>query len=90
MILRVIIGGLLVFALMLAVKQGWILRETGLTGSCSVYATLPGGAQQEKCTKGRLDGLPDLSGRGCTSDGPDGSIEYWECPVQLQSSPAGV
>jgi hypothetical protein len=90
MILRVIIGGLLVFALMLAVKQGWILRETGLTGSCSVYASLPGGAQQEKCTKGKFDGLPDLSNKGCTSNGPDGSIEYWECPVQLQSSPAGV
>ena len=90
MILRVVIGGLLVFALMLAVKQGWILRETGLTGSCSVYATRPGGGQQEKCTKGRFDGLPDLSGKGCTSKGPDGSIEYWECPTQLQSSPAGV
>jgi hypothetical protein len=90
MILRVVIGGMLVLAIMIAVKNGWVLRQSGLTGTCSVYASLPSGGQQEKCTKGRLDGLPDLSNKGCTSNGPDGSVEFWFCPAGLQSSRAGV
>jgi hypothetical protein len=90
MIVRVVIGGLVVLAIMLAVHNGWVLRRTGLTGSCAVYASAPSGAQQEKCMAGRLDGQPDLSNKGCTSDGPHGSVEFWSCPAPLQSSPAGV
>jgi hypothetical protein len=90
MIVRVVIGGVLVLAVMIAVQNGWILRRTGLTGSCVVYATASSGAQQEKCSPGRLDGRPDLSNKGCVSDGLRATAEFWSCPAPLQSSPAGV
>jgi hypothetical protein len=90
MILRVVIGGLLVLAIMIAIQNGWVLRLTGLTGSCSVSATTPSGAEQEKCIPGSLHGRPDLSGRGCISDGMQGSVEFWSCPAPLRTAPAGV
>ena len=47
MIKRIVVAGVLVLALMLAVKDGRVLRETGLTGVCSLAQTLTDGSQVE-------------------------------------------
>jgi hypothetical protein len=85
-----LISGGIVFLVLVAVKNGWIMRESGLWGSCSVYATATTGAQQEKCTSGRLDGRPSLAGKGCLLQWTIGKSQYWLCPTRVTSSAAGV
>lgn len=88
MIKRVVATGVLVFALMVAVKDGRILRETGLSGMCSVAQTLADGSQVEACRAGRLAGRPDLTRHGCKAAGVNGTYEYWRCPSSLVSDHA--
>ena len=87
---KVVLAGLLIVLAMVAVKNGWVLRRSGLIGSCTVYANAAGGAQWEICGAGLLEGRPDLSRNGCTGDGFRGRFEYWYCPAGLESLPAGV
>ena len=77
---KLLLVGVVIVAVMAAVKDGRVLRATGLTGSCSVVSTAPNGIQVEACEKGKLHGAPDLAGKGCTQTGTlDGKI-YWRCP----------
>ncbi len=87
---RILIVGALVLVVMLAVRNGWVLRRTGLTGSCTVYARIPDGPQQEKCTSGAIGGRPNLTGKGCSSKGLVGMYEVWLCPAPLVTQPAGA
>jgi hypothetical protein len=89
-ILRILLAGALVLAVLIAVKNGWVLRETGMLGSCSVYSTATDGAQEERCFAGTLDGRPDLSGKGCQSEETSGRLEYWFCPAPIADSPGGL
>jgi hypothetical protein len=89
MIKRIVLTGALVLALMIAVKDGRILRETGLTGVCSPSQTLRDGTQLEACRAGKLAGRPSLAGQGCTQDGVTGTYEYWRCPAGVVSGPSG-
>jgi len=87
MLWRVVIVGVLVVAVMVAVKDGRLLRNAGLTGSCAAAATPTGQSGYWKaCTRGRLSGRPDLSRQGCTARGLAGRIEYWRCPAPIGSS----
>ncbi|MGZ4340474.1 MAG: hypothetical protein ACXVQ3_10490, partial [Gaiellaceae bacterium] len=61
MIKRIVLAGVLVLALMIAVKDGRVLRETGLTGVCTPTQGTTEGGQLEACRAGRLAGRPDLS-----------------------------
>jgi hypothetical protein len=88
MIKRIVIAGVLVFALMIAVKDGRIMREAGLSGACSVAQTLADGSQVEACRAGKLDGRPDLSRQGCKDAGISGTYEYWRCPSSIVSDAA--
>ena len=90
MIARILISGGVVLIALFAVKNGWVLHESGLTGTCAVYATSTTGAQEEKCLSGRLDGRPSLSGKGCLLQSTFGKAQYWLCPAPIDSSPAGV
>jgi hypothetical protein len=87
--LRILIGALVVAGLMVAIKDGRVLRHAGLTGSCSASAAPAGeNGYWKACTTGRLSGRPDLSRQGCTSRGLSGKLEYWRCPAALGSSRA--
>jgi hypothetical protein len=83
----VLIGALLIFALMLVIKDGRASRNLGLTGSCHAVAT-PQGQQGlwEACVAGKLEGAPDLSRHGCKSASFVGNSEYWHCPAGIKSS----
>jgi hypothetical protein len=80
MFVRVFMFAGVVVSLMAAVANGHPLRWAGLTSTCSVLETHAGGVQLESCRAGWLDGLPDLSRRGCTNVGVRGKDEYWSCP----------
>jgi hypothetical protein len=89
MLKRIVAAGVLVLALMVAVKDGRVLRETGLTGVCSTAQTFADGSQIEACRPGKLEGRPDLSRQGCTAAGLTGRYQYWRCPAGVVSGPSG-
>jgi hypothetical protein len=89
MIKRIVFAGILVLALMIAIKDGRVLRATGLSGACSMAQTLKDGTQLEACRAGRLAGRPDLSRQGCTAAGVTSAYEYWRCPAGIVSGPSG-
>jgi hypothetical protein len=90
MLAKAWVAAFLIFVAMLIVKDGRVLRGVGMIGSCSVYATAIDGMQWETCKPGKLEGWPDLSSRGCRSQGVSGRFELWQCPASLVSAPAGV
>jgi hypothetical protein len=87
MVTRIAVVAALIAAGMGAVKDGRLLKVAGLTGSCAVVQTAPGGEQIEACSSGRLEGAPDLSRSGCTDDGLYAGRVYWRCPTVVASAP---
>jgi hypothetical protein len=83
----VLVGAILIFALMLVIKDGRASRNLGLTGTCHVI-TAPAGQNGlwEACKPGRLEGAPDLSRHGCKSMSLTSKREYWRCPAGIKSS----
>jgi hypothetical protein len=89
MLKPIVVTACLIFALMVAIKDGRVLHAAGLTGSCSSVAALADGEVIEACKPGKLEGKPDLSKRNCTSVASKDSIEYWRCPADLASDRSG-
>jgi hypothetical protein len=83
----VFVGALLIVALMVAIKDGRVLRATGMTGVCHAVTAPQGekGAWQA-CAPGKLEGAPDLTRQGCKSVQLVGKMEYWHCPAAIKSS----
>jgi hypothetical protein len=88
MIKRVVFAGIVVLALMIAVKDGRLTRDIGLAGACTVAQTLTDGSQVEACRAGRLAGRPDLRRQGCVEAGVSGTYAYWRCPSSVVSDVA--
>lgn len=78
---------MLIVALMVAVKDGRVLRAAGMTGVCHAVSSPHGedGAWQA-CAPGKLEGAPDLTRQGCRSVQFVGKTEYWHCPAAIESS----
>jgi hypothetical protein len=85
-LLRVVVVASLIVGLMVALKDGRLLRTTGLTGTCHVIQTVSDGSEIASCSPGKLEGAPDLSHRGCRQAGPNGSAQFWRCPVGFDIS----
>ncbi len=90
MLRKVVYIGVICLVAVLVVKSGWALHRSGLLGSCTVYAQASDGSEMEECRSGKLDGLPDLSGKGCTLQTMGKAVEYWTCPAAIGSAPAGI
>jgi hypothetical protein len=88
MIKRIVAVGVCIFILMVVIKDGRVLRTTGLTGSCSVTQTFTDSSELAACRPGKLEGRPDLSHRGCRSVGVATTYEYWRCPAGFDISDA--
>jgi len=84
----IIVTALLILAVMIAAKDGRLPRAAGLTASCLVARQAADGSQLVACRPGMLEGRPDLTRRGCTPSGRNGTYEYWRCPAPQQASPA--
>ena len=91
MLLKIAAYTLAAFALMLAVKDGRVLAEAGLVGSCSAVRAPAGDAfDWQACRPGRLEGRPDLARKSCTSRGVVDGVEFWRCPAAVDSSRAAA
>jgi hypothetical protein len=87
MLRSIVAVGACIVALMIAVKDGRVLRATGLTGACTVVQRSADGSELAACRDGKLEGRPDLSRRGCANAGRTGTYEYWRCPAAEAASP---
>jgi hypothetical protein len=86
MLKQIVAVGVCIFVLMLVIKDGRVLRMTGLTGSCSIVQTYSDSSTLVECHSGKLDGLPDLSRRACTSGQITRKAEYWRCTAGFDIS----
>jgi hypothetical protein len=88
MLKSIVAVGVCIFALMVVIKDGRVLRTAGLTGSCSVVQTFSDSSELAACRSGRLEGRPDLSQRGCRAVGSSAALGYWSCPAGFKISAA--
>ena len=92
MLLKIIVVGVLVIGVMVAIKDGRILRDAGLLSSCTpVAAGTQNGPTVLSCTKGRLDGWPNETHNSCNLIAVHPTREYWRCaaPVVSSQTPTG-
>jgi hypothetical protein len=83
----VVVAALLIFALMVAIKDGRVLRDTGLTGGCHAVSAPKGEhGSWQACDPGKLQGAPELTRQGCKSAKVVGKTEYWHCPATIESN----
>ena len=87
MLLRILIVGALAIGLMAAIRDGRVLRGAGLLSSCS--PAVVNGKQDttlQSCSKGRLDGFPNLTNKSCVLVSARPARQYWRCEAPLASS----
>jgi hypothetical protein len=89
MLLKILIIGAVAIGVMAAIRDGRVLRDAGLLGSCSA-AAVAGKVEQTvmSCSKGRLDGFPDLSNKACALVSVTPSQQFWRCEAPVVSSQA--
>jgi hypothetical protein len=92
MLLKIIVVGAVLIGVMAAIKDGRILRDAGLLSHCSAVA-VNGKADGTllACSKGRLDGWPDMTNKSCSLISVRRTREYWRCqaPVVSSQTPTG-
>lgn len=93
MLLKIILVGALLIGVMAAIKDGRVLKDAGLLSNCTALAAAPGKGDQTvmNCSRGRIDGWPDLTNKSCTLISMRREHEYWRClaPVVSSQTPNG-
>lgn len=87
MLLKILIVGALAIGLMAAIRDGRILRDAGLLSSCSTAVV--GGKEDptlQSCSKGRLDGFPNLTNKSCVLVSARPTRQLWRCEAPIVSS----
>jgi hypothetical protein len=87
MLLKILIVGALAIGIMAAIRDGRVLRDAGLLSSCNTV-TVNGTPDPtlQACSKGRLDGFPDLTSKSCHLISVRQAREYWRCDAPIVSS----
>jgi hypothetical protein len=92
MLLKILLVGAVVIGTMAAIRDGRVLKDAGLLSSCSAV-TVNGNADPTllSCSKGRLDGFPNLTNKSCTLISTHPQRQDWRCaaPVVSSQSPNG-
>ena len=92
MLLKILVVGAVLIGVMAAVRDGRVLRHAGLLSRCSAV-TVNGQPDPTvlSCSKGRLDGFPDMTNKSCDLIGVHPKREYWRCraPVVSSHAPTG-
>jgi hypothetical protein len=84
----VFLGAVLILLVMVAIKDGRLLREAGLTGGCRPVAAPKGlDGDWQACDPGKLQGAPDLTRQGCSSVSFVAKTEYWRCLAGIGAGP---
>ena len=89
--LKIVLATAAIVAVLAAVKDGRVLENAGLVGSCSAVAAPAGDdGSWAACVGGRLEGPPDLSRKSCVWKRRVGDVEYWRCesPIGAGRSPS--
>ncbi len=92
MLLKILIVGALLVGTMAVIRDGRVLKDAGLLSSCNAV-TIDGRSEPTvlSCSKGRLDGWPDMTGQSCNLIAVHPKREYWRCaaPVVSSQTPKG-
>jgi hypothetical protein len=87
MLLKIVIVGALLLGGMAVIRDGRVLKDAGLLSKCNAVTT---DAKSDptllSCSKGRLDGWPDMSAQSCNLIAVHPSREYWRCAAPVVSS----
>jgi hypothetical protein len=92
MLLKILIVGGLAIALMVAIRDGRVLRDAGLLSHCdAVSVNGKVDPTMLSCSKGRLDGFPDMTNKSCSLVAARPQHEFWRCqaPVVSSRTPTG-
>ncbi|HEX5173466.1 MAG TPA: hypothetical protein VFV91_04915 [Gaiellaceae bacterium] len=92
MLLKIFLVGAVLIGVMAAIKDGRVLKDAGLLSSCTAVVSDGKSSETEmSCSKGRLDGWPDLTNKSCTVISLGSKHEYWRClaPVVSSQTPNG-
>jgi hypothetical protein len=81
MLLKILLVGAVLVGLMAAIRDGRVLRDAGLLSSCNAVSPTV-----LSCSKGRLDGFPDMTTKSCTLISVHPNREYWRCEAPVVSS----
>jgi len=87
MLWKIFLVGALAIGVMAAIKDGRLLKDAGLLSRCNA-ASVNGRPEPRvlNCSKGRLDGFPDMTKQDCTLISVSQGHEFWRCPVPVVSS----
>ena len=92
MLLRILLVGVLAIGLMVVIRDGRVLRDAGLLSRCNAVV-LDGKSEANvlSCSKGRLDGWPDMTNKSCSLIAVRPKREFWRCaaPVVSSQTPQG-
>jgi hypothetical protein len=92
MLLKIIVVGVVLIGTMAVIRDGRVLRDAGLLSKCNPV-TVDGKQDPTllSCSKGRLDGFPDMTDQSCNLIAQHPNREYWRCeaPVVSSQSPQG-
>ena len=92
MLLKIIVVGAVAIGMMAAIRDGRVLRDAGLLSHCNAVAVSgQPDANVLSCTKGRLDGFPDMTNKSCNLIAVHPNRQYWRCqaPVVSSQTPTG-
>jgi hypothetical protein len=89
MLLKILVVGAVLIGAMAAVRDGRVLRDAGLLSRCNAVP-VSGKADPNvlSCSKGRLDGFPDMTNKSCALIAVHPKLEYWRCQAPVVSSQA--
>jgi hypothetical protein len=92
MLLKILVIGAVLIGAMAAIRDGRVLRDAGLLSSCNAVV-VDGKADPSmlSCSKGRLDGFPDMTNKACTLIAAHPNRQFWRCeaPVVSSQTPTG-
>ena len=87
MLLKILVVGAVLIGVMAAIRDGRVLKDAGLLSSCN--AVVVNGKTDPtmlSCTKGRLDGFPDMTNKSCNLIGVHPNRQFWRCQAPVASS----
>ncbi len=87
MLLKILVVGAVLIGVMAAVRDGRVLKDAGLLSSCN--AVVVNGKTDPtvlSCSKGRLDGFPDMTNKSCNLIAVHPSRQFWRCQAPVVSS----
>ena len=87
MLLKILVVGAVLIAVMAAIRDGRVLKDAGLLSSCNaVVVSGKTDPTMLSCTKGRLDGFPNMTNKSCTLIATHPDHEFWRCQAPVVSS----